>query len=457
MLVCQLRKAACRHTTDRKNSLVTVRAVCSNQPATTEGLIFRRGTPGSWDEAGVGSPVVRCYFGDDEERWVMWYAGRSKEAPSLDMIAPSSGSTGIAISKDGIHWVRGEGHISGEKGASAASDVGMVMEPNKDWWCFDTCHMQVSDVQIMSNSSVESGVGVFWMFYSGGDFQPISIPSNLPSSPDHVQPPGHKDSSHSADQTERASPSQPVRTVEGLRMRPGLAMSQDGRNWARIEAEHHTGALFDVGSNGEWDELFIGTPQVLAVGPKDMRMFYHSWDQQRGRYVIGLATSPDGFRWTKKGVVFDPHPTSSGEVAGSSRSHDELGAASCHVTRDIDNRQYVMFYEAVAADNTRSIGLAISKDGLKDWQRCPTPLLTSSSDEVEATASGLLRWDCGSVGQPCAVSMSQGQWRLYYAGRSSTGKPGANEGIGLALSVEGSAKFLGMPTQFKRRNTALSD
>ncbi len=45
-------------------------------------------------------------------------------------------------------------------------------------------------------------------------------------------------------------------------MRPGLAMSQDGRNWARIECDHHTGALFDVGEAGEWDELYIGQPQV---------------------------------------------------------------------------------------------------------------------------------------------------------------------------------------------------
>lgn len=41
-----------------------------------------------------------------------------------------------------------------------------------------------------------------------------------------------------------------------------LLRRQDGRNWARIEAEHHTGALFDVGGEGEWDELFIGGPQV---------------------------------------------------------------------------------------------------------------------------------------------------------------------------------------------------
>ena len=49
------------------------------------------------------------------------------------------------------------------------------------------------------------------------------------------------------------------------RMRPGLAMSQDGLNWARIEGEHHTGAILDVGEAGEWDELFIANPQ--ARGP----------------------------------------------------------------------------------------------------------------------------------------------------------------------------------------------
>lgn len=40
--------------------------------------------------------------------------------------------------------------------------------------------------------------------------------------------------------------------------------SQDGRNWARIEGEHHSGGLFDVGGPGSWDELFIGAPQVCC-------------------------------------------------------------------------------------------------------------------------------------------------------------------------------------------------
>ena len=34
-----------------------------------------------------------------------------------------------------------------------------------------------------------------------------------------------------------------------------------------------------------------------------------------------------------------------------------------------------MFYEAVAADDTRSIGLAVSKDGKTEWQRLDRSLL----------------------------------------------------------------------------------
>ncbi len=94
--------------------------------------------------------------------------------------------------------------------------------------------------------------------------------------------------------------------------------------------------------------------------------------------------------------------------------------------RCVDTKRFLMFYEAVAADGTRSIALATSADGKRNWQRCSSPLLTANPD---ADA-----WDAGGVGTPCAVPMSEGRWRLYYAGRSSKG-PGPWEGIGLALSA----------------------
>lgn len=61
-------------------------------------------------------------------------------------------------------------------------------------------------------------------------------------------------------------------------------------------------------------------------------------------------------------------------------------------------------------------------------------------------------WDEGAVGQPCAVAMAEGRWRLYYTGRSAG--PGSSrpwEGIGLALSDATAPMFEGIPSKFKRR------
>ena len=57
-----------------------------------------------------------------------------------------------------------------------------------------------------------------------------------------------------------------------------------------------------------------------------------------------------------------------------------------------------MFYEGVAQDGVRSIGVATSRDGQNGWTRHPEPVL-SAAEMPEA-------WDAHSVGSPCAVSMA---------------------------------------------------
>ena len=395
----------------------------SQQNNMQPGLVFPRGQENAWDEAGVGHPIVRYYLGDDEQRWFMWYTGKSTTChDSIDGIFPSSGSIGVAVSSDGLTWSRGHGHISGARGEDRARDVGKVLEPNEDWWTHDTCHMTVSDVQLLSNSAVSSEPGgVYWCFYSGGDFEKVEVPAAL--------------SSQSVDGDAMDS----TEVIEGLRLRPGLAMSQDGRNFARIEGEHHTGALFDVGGPGEWDELFIGSPQVVAAGPKDMRMYYHSFDQSKNSYVVGLATSPDGFRWEKRGPIF----YGSAGVSGDDE-FDSMGAAARCVVRDIDTKKYFMFYEGVSrATRRRSIGLAVSDDGITGWKRYDAPILTASDDEMH--------WDSGSVGTPWAVSMAKGRWRLYYAGSADFGNVQAWSGIGVAVSQKDSKTFQGAPVEFDKK------
>lgn len=77
-------------------------------------------------------------------------------------------------------------------------------------------------------------------------------------------------------------------------------MSQDGLNWARIEGEHHTGALLDVGDPGEWDELFVAAPQVGASVPSvcvhlsncHIPETYLAWNDKRKPFETSTVLSP---------------------------------------------------------------------------------------------------------------------------------------------------------------------
>jgi hypothetical protein len=53
-----------------------------------------------------------------------------------------------------------------------------------------------------------------------------------------------------------------------------------------------------------------------------MRMYYHSYDAAAGKFKVGIATSKDGFAWSKGGPVFE---------GGSAGDFDAAGAAACQV------------------------------------------------------------------------------------------------------------------------------
>lgn len=182
-----------------------VHSSCSAQP----GLVFQRGSPGAWDDASLGRPVVRCFLRDEGQRWCMWYSGRGAGDPDRDAISPGAGFAGpsaavftararhsdmgtmghamwhvtsrhaardrqehrmgeaprsdahlrtavagLAASADGITWQRGAGQVAGRAGLE---EVGRVLTPNtEDWWTLDTAHVSVSDVQVRQNPAKPS-------------------------------------------------------------------------------------------------------------------------------------------------------------------------------------------------------------------------------------------------------------------------------------------------------------
>lgn len=363
-----------------------------------EGLVIANGESGAWDSGRVSSPIVRRYVSDNEERWCMWYAGESEDE--------SKGTTvGIAVSSNGMHWRRGkakvdtEGH--GEEGA-----VGQVLDRSDNWWAFDTQHLRPSDVLIMSSAKVRAASGVYWLYYSGADVEELALPSNA------LPLPG----------TERM--------IRG-RTRPGLAISNDGRNWARVEGDHHSGALFDVGVEGEWDSLFIAAPQVVYHEAGDIRMYYHSLDPNTGKYCVGFARSRDAMRWLKFGKILE---------GGGPGSFDEFGIAARHVVENPNGSGYLMVYEGIGADGRTSIGMARSEAGLLKWERCQEEPIFRPAESAKA-------WDGAGVGSPCLVHMDGDEWRLYYVGVSASG----DIAIGMAMNVGSSV------TEFKRWHNFVLD
>lgn len=346
----------------------------------SRGLLFDLGPSDSWDGMEIGSPVVKRFIGDNEERWFMWYHGRNDNSNN------ESDSIGLAVSSNGIHWRRGGQHVR------SCGDVGMVMTCSKNWWGFDTLSIRPSEMIIMSSSMYSS---VYWLYYTGYTSEEVVV--------DDVPKFGNNG----------------LVVKDRLKSLPGLACSQDGRHWARIEGDHHSGAVLDVGTGKEWDSSFIAKPHVVVHSSDDMRMYYHSFDVENGHYAIGMARSRDGIRWVKLGKIMG---------GGSSGCFDELGVKNACVLRNGKDGKYLMAYEGVPADGRRSIGLAMSEDGIKNWKRLQEePVLRPSDDDG---------WDNKAVVSPCLVHMEgnyANEWRLYYVGVNQEGR----SGIGMAVS-EGS-------------------
>jgi hypothetical protein len=160
----------------------------------------------------------------------------------------------------------------------------------------------------------------------------------------------------------------------------------------------------------------------VAAGPRDLRMYYHSFDAAAAKWTVGVALSADGLKWERGVPVF---------AGGGRHPFDAAGAAARHVVQDPGTGEWVMFYEGVdAATGDTAVGVAVSRDGLSGWR-------ASAAAPVLAAAPSPSAWDGGCVGAPCAVPMAGGAWRLYYGGRARGAPRGAWCGVGLALGEEG--------------------
>jgi hypothetical protein len=311
---------------------------------------------------------------------------RSKELDADKTLPPlSTGRIGRATSRNGLHWVKDT------KGSRSEDMEGVSMGLNKEsWWGFDTAHCGLGCVLLpMSTPAVLMDGGVYLKYYFGGshDTSPISdfLDKQIPEDARIM-----KDA-----------------TIKGMTMKIGVAVSQDGITWGRVEGDDPSGACvapFDKKDPNQQqpkggktfqveEELYCGWPEVVVSTQqqKAFSMYYSVMLKESKQKCIALAKSPDGFQWTKEGVCL--RPDEDGLDAGGCARACVVKDTKFDGTKWKELDSFTMYYEGVSkADNKHRIMRATSKDG-KTWSKQGLVFDVGASDQ----------WDSEGVGSPHVI------------------------------------------------------
>ena len=163
--------------------------------------------------------------------------------------------------------------------------------------------------------------------------------------------------------------------------------------------------VLEHGSAGDWDSNDALNPSVVSFHGS-MFNLYSGFDGKV--WSTGLATSPDGIRWTKQGKVLSPDP--------STWEGDYIAANGAAI---VDGAQLLYFYQG---GRVPRIGLAISSDG-RVWKRHGEPV-------VGLGPRG--SWDERGVADPYVIRAG-GKLYLFYLGQDRA----RVQRLGVAVSDDG--------------------
>ncbi len=172
----------------------------------------------------------------------------------------------------------------------------------------------------------------------------------------------------------------------------GYAVSKDGLTWQRFT----TPAIVP---DQPWEMKAIMCPHVMY---DERTQQYRMWYSGGGNHEpdsIGYAYSEDGVHWTKhtQNPVLEKNPDAPWE---------QNKVAGCQVFHY--NDYYYMFYVGFFHVDRAAIGIARSKNGIDQWERCPlNPIIAPDADPRA--------FDNKAVYKPYVLRRDKG-WMLWYNG-----------------------------------------
>ena len=167
----------------------------------------------------------------------------------------------------------------------------------------------------------------------------------------------------------------------------------------------HPEPVLPRGAAGEFDAVDTLNPSVVRYRGVYFNL-YSGFDGKTWR--TGLAMSPDGIRWTRRGPVLSPDP--------ATWEGNYIAANGTAVLKD---GEFLYWYQA--GDPPR-IGLARSHDALH-WQKFPRPVLATGPRGS---------WDERGVADPYAIHAG-GAFYLFYLGTDRA----RQQRLGVAQSDDG--------------------
>ena len=257
-----------------------------------QGAVLVPGKAGAFDSRTVSAPDVH----HDGDTYRMWYVGSDRPTAYGGEYA----AIGMAVSEDGLSWRRENGGKPVlEPGADGAFDEAQLLGP---------CVLY------------EDGL---WRMWYGG----LMTPGTMPFPEEWIgQTQDNRDP----------------------RIRIGLASSEDGIHWTRLNDGK---PVVDIGPPGAPDDIMAMHPAVIKED-NGYRMWYASGSSRFG-HTIAMAVSEDGISWTKH----------DGGAPVEGLGYAVTGPSVCRY-----KGYYLMLYSAIVTDGilTRNIGMvraAISEDG----------------------------------------------------------------------------------------------
>lgn len=152
------------------------------------------------------------------------------------------------------------------------------------------------------------------------------------------------------------------------------------------------------GISGSWDDLYVITAFVIEYNDT-IYLFYTAYSQTGSR-ALGLATSTDGYTFTK----FKGNPILTGDKEG----YDAFGVAQAQVLKE--DSLWVLYFngrEIAGFSSGTSIGKATAKSLTGPWTKSEVPVLTSGR---------MGEWDADFVYLGPVLKMNDGSYVMYYSG-----------------------------------------